>query len=128
MRVKRTEYKAFASSKTNVGCQTVDIDVVFPVMLKREPGKLEEFDVKTLMTRSDVDNLRSVDPFMYYSIFKFDHEDDCISSLLQQNRAGDGSDSTVTVSRRSRLSVERDAVTEMIKFMSELDGMKSWIE
>ena len=97
-------------------------------MLTREPGKLKEFDVKTLKTRSDVDNLRSIDPFMYYSIFKFDHEDDCISSLLERNRAADGSDSTVTVSRRSRLSVERDAVTEMIMFISELDDVKYWIE
>lgn len=128
MRVKRTKHEACASSKTNPRWQTVDIDVEVPLMFKLESGKLEDFDVKTLKTRFDVDTLRRVDPFMYYSIFKFDLEDDCISSLLQRNSACNGLDSTITVSRRSRLSVERDAVTEMIAFMSELDGVKSWID
>ncbi|KAL7475183.1 hypothetical protein ACHAW6_001109 [Cyclotella cf. meneghiniana] len=128
MRVKRTKHEACASSKTNPSCQRGDIDVEVPLMIKLEPGKLEDFNVKTLKTRFDVDTLRRVDPFMYYSIFKFDHEDDCISSLLQRNSACNGLDLTITVSRRSRLSVERDAVTEMIAFMSELDGVKSWID
>ncbi|KAL7517579.1 hypothetical protein ACHAWX_002496 [Stephanocyclus meneghinianus] len=94
-------------------------------MVKPKQGEPKEFDIKRLKTRFDVDTLRQDDPFMYYSIFNFDHDTDDITSLLKENGECYGSESTAKVHRRSRISVEYDPIIEIIKLMTALDGAKS---
>ncbi|KAL7478017.1 hypothetical protein ACHAW6_003802 [Cyclotella cf. meneghiniana] len=125
MTMKRTNNEAFDSMETELTCQTIYTDYTIPAMVKPKAGEHKEFDIKRLKTRFDADSLRQDDPSMYYSIFKFDHDADGITSLLQQNSKCYGADSTVKVHRRSRISVEDDPFIEIVNLMSELGCAKS---
>ena len=117
MAIKRNTNKAFTPSSSGRG--DVEIDFYFPTF-KPEPEQTKRLDVKTLKRRSDIESLRKVDPFMYYSIFEYGHDEARISSLLQENASGTGA--SKEVKRRTRLSVERDVIVEMFTMMNELEG------
>eukprot|EP00804_Cyclotella_cryptica_P030404 CCRYP_008491-RA/>CCRYP_008491-RA protein AED:0.36 eAED:0.36 QI:0/-1/0/1/-1/1/1/0/125 len=125
MTPKGNNYDGFDSMETNPCCQMTCVDFAVRVMIKLKPAEPKTFDIKRLKTRFDVETLRRDDPFMYYSIFKYDHDAAGVSSLLQRNSECYGSDSTVKVQRRSRISVECDHITEIMNCMSELEGTKS---
>jgi hypothetical protein len=87
------------------------VDIVLSVpTIKKEPAT-KKLDITTL-TAATANSLRTEDAFMYYSVFKpTGHPDTELEDLMVMLQNGDVPASTAIFERKTRISVECDALT-----------------